>query len=344
MGILISKKTINPTTIKCKETTEITLSLTASPDPVDIMLVLDRSGSMSGSPLTALKAAALAFIDIIKDATNPGNPGATDIGSPNRIGIVSFAANATLDLALTRDVATLNAAVNALSASGNTNHQEAFDLAAANYTPVFLPPNKKVMVMFTDGDTTAGGNPSDAAAAARAAGIEIYCIGLGNNIDAANLKDWASDPDSSHVIIAATPAELIQAFKAIAKNIVKPGAIGIEVVDTVGDEFEIVGIPSLANPPTTTANYAIDLTGKIITWTLDQLGVIDTEEATLTFSVRYLNYNSATLKVNKSIVYTDQSVPPNQASFPGSDTELVIVCNTDIIPNCCESSVDVDFD
>ncbi|MBM6804893.1 VWA domain-containing protein, partial [Mediterraneibacter glycyrrhizinilyticus] len=35
-----------------------------------------------------------------------------------------------------------------------------------------------VIVMFTDGKTTAGAPPAPVAAAARAAGIVIYCIGL----------------------------------------------------------------------------------------------------------------------------------------------------------------------
>lgn len=347
LGITVSQKTISPMSIQCNELARVTLSLTAAPNitqnPVDIMLVLDRSGSMSGNPLALLKAGAIEFIDIIKEATNPGNPGATNIGFPNRMGIVSFAANATLNTALTEDVDTLKATVNALTANGNTNHEAAFNLGATSYTPVLSPANRKIMVMFTDGDTTAGGDASQAALNARNAGIEIYLIGLGNNIDVNNLNDWASDPDTSHVIIAPTPEDLKQAFEDIAANITKPGALGIEVVDTIQDEFEIVGQPTLVNPATTLATASVDGTGKVLTWTLDQLGVAGTEGATVTFFVRYLRCNTATLPVNKSVVYTDQSVPTNQVNFTGVNTEIAINCDADVIPDCCEPSTDITF-
>lgn len=345
MGIIVANKVISPTSIQCDELTQVTLALTAAPDinanPVDIMLVLDRSGSMDGDPLIALKAAAIEFVDIIKEATNPGG---TNLGPPNRIGVVSFASDATLDVPLTDNVATLTAGINGLSADGLTNHQAAFDLAAASYTPVFNPPNRKVLIMFTDGDTTTGGNASDAAAAARADGIEIYCIGLGDVTDFIdNLNDWATNPDSTHVIVAPTPAELEQAFQDLAANISKPGAVGIKVVDTLEDEFEIVGPAILMNPATTNASYMIDLSKRIITWELDQLGVTATEGASITFNVRYLDSVSATLPVNKSIVYTDESDPTNQVNFTGIFQEVVIDCEDVVIPDCCEAAVVIPF-
>ena len=51
--------------------------------------------------------------------------------------------------------------------------------------------NAKVMVMFTDGKTTAGPDPNPVAAAARADGVIIYCIGLigANGIDPAVLDE-----------------------------------------------------------------------------------------------------------------------------------------------------------
>lgn len=57
--------------------------------------------------------------------------------------------------------------------------------------------------MFTDGVTTAGGDPNPVATAAKAQGIIIYCIGLSGNggIDVQVLNDWASDPDSAYVAI-----------------------------------------------------------------------------------------------------------------------------------------------
>lgn len=65
--------------------------------------------------------------------------------------------------------------------------------------------NEKIMVMFTDGRTTTGGDAAPVAAAAKAQGVSIYVIGLSGNggIDEEALKEWASDP----AYVAITPSD-----------------------------------------------------------------------------------------------------------------------------------------
>lgn len=54
-----------------------------------------------------------------------------------------------------------------------------------------LSANVKVIVLFTDGKTTAGPPPAPVAAATRAEGIILYCIGLigSDGIDVSVLND-----------------------------------------------------------------------------------------------------------------------------------------------------------
>lgn len=53
MGVTNSNKQINVDRIDCEGSLKVTIALTAAPDisanPTDIVLVLDRSGSMAGS-------------------------------------------------------------------------------------------------------------------------------------------------------------------------------------------------------------------------------------------------------------------------------------------------------
>ena len=77
MGVTNSNKTIDVERISCGDTFKVTLALAAAPDivnnPTDIVLVLDRSGSMAGSPLANLKLGARKFVEIIEEATD-GTP------------------------------------------------------------------------------------------------------------------------------------------------------------------------------------------------------------------------------------------------------------------------------
>ena len=59
MGVTNSNKELSVSSIHCSDSFKVKLSLTAEPNiitnPTDIVLALDRSGSMSGSPFANLK-------------------------------------------------------------------------------------------------------------------------------------------------------------------------------------------------------------------------------------------------------------------------------------------------
>jgi len=153
-------------------------------EQADVMLVLDRSGSIDDDGLDLPDE-----MDILKDAAN-GFITALQLDGVHA-GMVSFSDTANLDVPLTNVEATLTAAINALTAGGLTNLEDALleataELAGVNDRPDGTAPD--FIVLITDGAPTAsndGNTFSDdaiaAATAAKAAGIEIFVVGVGTD-------------------------------------------------------------------------------------------------------------------------------------------------------------------
>ena len=169
----------------------------------DIVLTLDRSGSMcrdshglssscplpppAHEPMSSVKSAANGFADRFE-------PGYT------RIGLVSFSSTSTIDLTASSNFgpgSLLESSIDAIYPGGSTNIGDAiadahFDVMNGGST---RPEALKVIVLLSDGvpNRCAGGSSCDSddaadyartrAQAAAADGITIYTIGLGAHID-----------------------------------------------------------------------------------------------------------------------------------------------------------------
>lgn len=187
--------------------------------PLDIVLVLDVSGSMadnlSGGPkkIDALKTAVNGFID----ATADENATISDRSQRNRIALVKFAGDVSSSVGddfyrkdgysynytqivsnLTDEVSGLTSTVDRLRAAGATSADYAFDRAEAALAYQPRANAKKVVIFFTDGEPNHGRgfDPDVAAAAVNKAkslkddGTTIYSIGV---VSGADPGDTTSD-------------------------------------------------------------------------------------------------------------------------------------------------------
>jgi uncharacterized protein YegL len=159
-------------------------------EELDMMLVVDRSGSIDPIELTDVKNALNAFVT----AVAPTNGGV-------HMGQSSFTTNGTLDLDLTGDETAVHTAINALVSGGSTNLLEGITLATDEMDDAHAHERaavKDVMLILTDGNPnvpggTAAQDAKDAADAARLAGIEVFVVGVGDNVDATYLQTIADD-------------------------------------------------------------------------------------------------------------------------------------------------------
>jgi von Willebrand factor type A domain/Trypsin-like peptidase domain len=167
----------------------------APPMPIsrDVMVVFDRSGSMSqddGTGRTKIEAAhdaAALFVQLVKASAG------------NRAGLVSFSTTPAIDQPRAAVTAALKTTlvgpppfiagkVGALTASGLTTIGGGLDSARAQLSPVGA--NPRAILLMTDGLQNEGLAPSDV----DLSGITVHAIGFGSasSLDGAMLSDLAT--------------------------------------------------------------------------------------------------------------------------------------------------------
>lgn len=218
--------------------------------PSSIMLLLDRSGSMASlgfnppQPLSDAKEAAVSFIK--------------QLGSSDRVGIISFATESTepMETTLTND----------FSSAQKMAESVGIEASSTQYTNIYEPlhfawqelvsarsgdKNSKIVILLTDG---VANNPRDPQGKTEADdikyaenlalkeatdlkkdGIIIYTIGLGNKINEVFLKTIASKSDN--YFFAPTAGNLETIYKNISSDICKEMPARIEITYKIFNEI-----------------------------------------------------------------------------------------------------------
>ena len=151
---------------------------------LDVVQALDRSASMRGSRLRDAQQAARRFVRSLQLERD-------------RVAVSSFAAEASLDQPLTNDAEAAASAIDKLEAGGDTDLAAGLSVASEALTSAGADAGLPVIVLLTDG-RTGGGDPFPVAQAARAAGVRVIVIGLGAQVDEAELRRVASSPIDYH--------------------------------------------------------------------------------------------------------------------------------------------------
>lgn len=147
----------------------------------DVVLSLDVSGSMDGTPLRQMQDAATSFVEVALDADA-------------RVGLVSYDDNARTLASITDDENQLDNGIEALSASASTNIEDGLREAE---TLLSGSDNQQVIVLMSDGAPNVGLEGSALVAYAdelKDQGIRIYTVGLNEGAEGhALLTDIANE-------------------------------------------------------------------------------------------------------------------------------------------------------
>ena len=322
MPVLNPVKTVDKSKINCGDTANVTIKFTSSPplkaNPADIILIMDRSGSMDATRMKFAKEGAGKLIDMVVSASG----GTDSVANDSRLALVSFATDAKVEEPLTSDAVLIKSKVDALVSGGFTNQSEAFTKAKELLDP--NSKNKQIVVMFTDGLKNQGGDPNIVADEIKAMGAEIYCIGLAT--DPAPLEQWANSPSEIYVSSTNDILKLTQAFESIAYEVIEAGAHDVTLNEKLSPDFKIVKV----NEPT--VGTAVVRGTREIIWQADGVGKSENEEISLTFSILHTGKTDGTVKVNESLVYSDRE--GNTLVFPEPSVE--VSCKAPVVvPESC---------
>lgn len=258
----------DPRTVDEDGTVKVTISLEGIPyqgkvNPTDVILVIDRSGSMS-TKLDKMKEAAIAFIDSIDTSTH-------------RIGIVVYDTDVT-SYALSTDKTKLKQYIEKIQYQGSTNISAAIDES------VKLLKSKRsnaqgAIVLMTDGVANYYGNPPvsaseetslaaavSSAERAKASGYVFYTVALCNSANAdenKNLKKMATS-EADHYFTNVNG--LVTVYEQISAKIGFANARNVVISQYIGEQFEYV---------TGSADNTIPVPyvdGQKLIWKMNQLG------------------------------------------------------------------------
>ncbi|HET9610320.1 MAG TPA: VWA domain-containing protein, partial [Acidimicrobiales bacterium] len=166
---------------------------------LEVMLVLDTSGSMEGAPLAAAREAAGGFLDVLPP----------DV----RVGVVGFGPTARLLAAPTGDRAAVAGQLAGLTASGETALYDAVVHATSQFSP---EASDRAVVLLSDGGDTASAADLEQAAAA-AAGATVNVIELVTPESNRAALDRLAAAGGGTVSAVSDPAALAELYDAAAR-------------------------------------------------------------------------------------------------------------------------------
>lgn len=132
-------------------------------EPVEIVLLMDVSGSMKGAPMADARAAAKRFV--------------ARMGRRDRIALVAFGERARTVAGFTADAARLDAAIDSLQVDGETALYDGLARAAA-LVGGRTSAARYIVLLSDGGDTVSGTSVDGALTAVEDAGVPVYAVTL----------------------------------------------------------------------------------------------------------------------------------------------------------------------
>lgn len=170
------------------------------PDRLDVVLVIDSSGSMTSNDRNNIRLeAAKQFVD--------------KLGEKDRAAVIDFDNSTKILCEFTNNKNTLHTAINNVNSSGGTSLTKGISPAIDLFTnETYSNEAYRYIIMLTDGD---GSYNTALTSKAKENNIQIYTIGLGSGVKTSTLKAIAEGTDGKYYFASAAD-QLIQIYEDTA--------------------------------------------------------------------------------------------------------------------------------
>ncbi len=297
------EKWAEPTYLNLGQQTTVTLKVTGEcvdeGRAADIVLVLDRSGSMAGQKMAAARSAAITFVSEMNFAVS-------------RVGVVAFSSQATTAIGLSTSPADVIAAIVGIeSPTGGTNIGAAIELAAAELEANGRPEVDRIIVLMSDGRPEGDVIDADTAAAqAKSAGIRIFTIGFGGDVDPELMRRLAST--RGDYFFAPSTSELSAVYAEIARRVSSDVTIRRATITDVVP-LNMAYIEGSARPPVTA------MVGRELRWELADIRSL----VELRYRLRPLETGLWPTNVVARSRHVDGHDAPGELEFPVPQVRVV---------------------
>jgi VWFA-related protein len=188
--------------------------------PLDVLLLMDISGSMAGEPIQQTKDAAKGLVQAL--------------GPADRVAVISFADSVTLVQDYSTDRVATQSAIDGLAASGNTALYDA--TAAAAYKAGTSGSSRRAIILLSDGaqdGVKVNSTRDQALAAAAGVGVPYFAIGEGTDIDRAYLTQLATASNGRY-LEAPKATDLNGIFASIGQLLTSQFIVSFDASAAVG--------------------------------------------------------------------------------------------------------------
>lgn len=331
-------------TLACNAATTVQVAISGtnvtSVTPVDLMLVVDESGSINASQFATLKSFLVNLVGGLDTLFKNGG----------KVGLDMFGTRSRLVMPLTGSSATLQNGIKSMSQYGGAT---CIGCGIKDGIQAFAtgsnPSRRRLMIVLTDGENNTSSVSATAPATdlktqidkANTAGITLFSVGVGSYINQTQLQSIATGDGNQGVYNVADFTGLRSILESLIAAVVTPEATNAELVLDVNGAFA-VSSPS--------ADFgSVSQLGNTLRWAIPK---IQDSTVTLTYEVQHLPQKLGGQKpIHAAVSYHDDqgnqlSLPDVNVTVYGCDQDGDGVVDEDdncaAVPNADQADFDAD--